>query len=225
MLENDLASLKEEALRQIAALKNAASLEEFENTFLGRKNGKLTNLIKGLKDLGDDARKSAGVLVNDVKHIVETALAEKKQALQTAEWAVALEKEALDGTQPSLPLRTMGHLHPSTIVQRDLEDFFTSLGFMVLDGPELESEYYNFTAVNIPPDHPARDMQDTFYIKNHPEWVMRTHTSSVQVRAMQKYGAPIRAIVPGKCYRNEATDVRHEHTFYQLEGLVIDKNF
>jgi phenylalanyl-tRNA synthetase alpha chain len=94
----------------------------------------------------------------------------------------------------------------------------------VLDGPELESEYYNFTSLNIPADHPARDMQDTFYIKGHSDWVMRTHTSPVQVRSMQKYGAPLRAIIPGKCFRNEATDVRHEHTFYQLEGLVIDKD-
>lgn len=92
---------------------------------------------------------------------------------------------------------------------------------MVLDGPELESDYYNFEAVNIPPDHPARDMQDTFYIQGHPNWVMRTHTSSLQVRAMEKYGAPLRAIVPGRCFRNEATDPRHEHTLYQLEGIVI----
>ena len=101
---------------------------------------------------------------------------------------------------------------------------------MVLDGPELESDYYNFTAINIPETHPARDTQDTFYIKGHSDfdssdkWVMRTHTSSVQVRALQKYGAPLRMIAPGKCYRNEATDVRHEHTFYQLEGVVVDEN-
>jgi phenylalanyl-tRNA synthetase alpha chain len=97
------------------------------------------------------------------------------------------------------------------------------MGFVVLDGPELESDYYNFTAVNIPPDHPARDMQDTFYIKGHPDWVMRTHTSPMQARALQKYGAPLRMVVPGRCFRNEATDVRHEHTFYQLEGMVIDE--
>ena len=102
------------------------------------------------------------------------------------------------------------------------------MGFMVLDGPELESDYYNFTAVNIPATHPARDMQDTFYIKGHGQnsdspWVMRTHTSTMQVRSLQKYGTPLKMIVPGKCYRNEATDPRHEHTFYQLEGMVIDK--
>ena len=97
------------------------------------------------------------------------------------------------------------------------------MGFAVLDGPEVESDYYNFSALNIPETHPARELQDTFYIKGHDNWVMRTHTSPMQVRAMQKYGAPLRVVVPGKCYRNEATDVRHEHTFYQFEGLVVDE--
>ena len=98
------------------------------------------------------------------------------------------------------------------------------MGFSIEDGPELESEYYNFTAVNIPESHPARDMQDTFYIKNHAGWVMRTHTSSMQVRTLEKSAPPIRAIIPGRCFRNEATDARHEHTFYQLEGFVVDEN-
>ncbi len=224
MLAEQLSELKAEALGQLQQVQGVAALEVFENTFLSRKNGKLTNLLKGLKDLEGDARKTAGALANDVKTIIEQAFEQKKNALKMQEWGTLLQKEAIDISQPALPVQASGHLHPNTIIQRDLEDFFTSMGFMVLDGPELESEYYNFTAVNIPADHPARDMQDTFYIKNHPDWVMRTHTSSVQVRAMQKYGAPIRAIVPGKCFRNESTDVRHEHTFYQLEGLVLDKN-
>jgi phenylalanyl-tRNA synthetase alpha chain len=233
MLSEQFSALKSEALAQLAAVQDALGLEAFENAFLGRKNGQLTNLLKSLKELQGDARKAAGVLANDVKTIIETAFEQKKSELQQSEWGALLQKEALDITQPALPERVRGHRHPSSSIQEDLEDFFTSMGFMVLDGPELESEYYNFTAVNIPADHPARDMQDTFYIKGHDPssakatagaWVMRTHTSSVQVRAMQKYGAPLRAIVPGKCYRNESTDVRHEHTFYQLEGLVLDKN-
>jgi phenylalanyl-tRNA synthetase alpha chain len=122
-----------------------------------------------------------------------------------------------------------GHLHPITIVRQELEDLFSSLGFMILDGPELESDYYNFEALNIPKHHPARDMQDTFYIdhKNAAgefDLVLRTHTSPMQVRAMQKYGAPLRCVVPGRVFRNEATDACHEHTLYQLEGLMIDKN-
>ena len=116
-----------------------------------------------------------------------------------------------------------GHLHPLTQVMREIVDSFTAMGFEVTDGPEVESEHYNFDALNVPKDHPARDMQDTLYIKGHKDWLMRTQTSPVQVRAMQKYGAPIRAVVPGKCFRNEATDARHEHTFYQLEGFAVDK--
>jgi phenylalanyl-tRNA synthetase alpha chain len=137
----------------------------------------------------------------------------------------------IDVSLPGRKLR-QGHLNPITIVQNELEDLFTSLGFMVLDGPELESDYYNFTALNIPPLHPARDMQDTFYVNEpnqsgEPNLVMRTHTSPMQIRTMRKYGAPLKAIMPGRCFRNEATDARHDHTFYQLEGLIIgqDINF
>ena len=134
-------------------------------------------------------------------------------------------------TQPTMPPREQGHLHPVTQVQEELEELFTSMGFMVLDGPELESDFYNFTALNIPSSHPARDMQDTFYIdgktakpgSEETAWVMRTHTSTFQVRAMRKYGVPLRAVVPGRCFRNEATDARHEHTFHQLEGIVVGK--
>jgi phenylalanyl-tRNA synthetase alpha chain len=126
-------------------------------------------------------------------------------------------------------IQSAGHLNPITIIQQEVEDLFTSLGFIVAAGPELESDYYNFTALNIPADHPARDMQDTFYIDmtnaaGQHDLVMRTHTSPAQIRVMQKYGAPLKAIIPGRCFRNEATDARHEHTFYQVEGLVVDKN-
>lgn len=223
-MKEKLEQLKTEALLALKSVKDKVQLDELENRLLGRKNGQLTELLKGLKDLSDEARKQIGQLANEVKKEVEAALSSKKQELTQAEMAQLLEKEYIDITQPVLPPKNFGHLHPNTIIQKDLEDFFASMGFMVLDGPELEGEYYNFTALNIPPDHPARDMQDTFYIKGHSDWVMRTHTSPVQVRAMQKYGAPLRAIVPGKCFRNEATDVRHEHTFYQLEGLVINKD-
>lgn len=223
-MHNKLEQLKTEALLAIKAVKDTVGLEEIENKLLGRKAGQLTEMMKGLKDLADDARKTMGQLANQVKTEIEAEIAQKKRELQSGEWAALAQKEALDITQPSLPLTERGHFHPNTIVQKELEDLFTSMGFMVLDGPELESDYFNFSALNIPETHPARDMQDTFYIKGHSNWVMRTHTSPMQVRAMQKYGPPLRAIVPGKCYRNEATDVRHEHTFYQLEGLVVDKN-
>ncbi len=222
-MQNKFEELKAQALLAIKAIKDSAELVALENKLLGRKSGELTNLMKGLKDLGDGVKKTVGQLANTIKIEIEASLASKRRELQTADWSVAMEKERLDISQPSLPPQERGHFHPNTIIQKDLEDLFSTMGFMVLDGPELESDYYNFTALNISANHPARDSQDTFYIKGHSNWVMRTHTSPVQVRGPQKYGVPIRAIVPGKCYRNEATDVRHEHTFYQLDGIVIDK--
>jgi len=225
---SQLNKLKEQALLAIKSSKDVKQLSEAENEFLGRKNGALTALLKELKTLPAEEKKSAGQAANEVKFAIEQAIKDKQRDFNESQWQSAQQSERVDISQPALPPQERGHLHPNTIIQKDLEEFFTSLGFMVLDGPELESDYYNFTAVNIPPHHPARDMQDTFYIKGHDQnkdcpWVMRTQTSSVQVRAMQKYGTPLRAIVPGKCFRNEATDVRHEHTFYQLEGFVVDK--
>lgn len=220
----NLQELQEQMLHAIDAVKDKRGLEEVENKIFGRKSGQLTELMKGLKELDAVSRKTFGQALNEVKEKLEAAFKHKQQALSAAQWESLVAQERVDISQPSLPKKEGGHLHPNTIVQNDLEDLFTSMGFMVLDGPELESDYYNFTALNIPENHPARDMQDTFYIKGHPNFVMRTHTSPTgQARALQKYGAPLRAIVPGKCYRNESTDVRHEHTFYQLEGMVIDK--
>lgn len=223
-MQSKLEQLKKEALLAIKAVKDKVQLEEVENALLGRKSGELTNLLKGLKNLGDDMRKSVGQLANEVKQVIEAEIAVKRSAFEGAEMDERFKEETIDITAPSLPKKVRGHYHPNTLVQRDLENLFTSMGFAVLDGPELESDYYNFTALNIPETHPARDMQDTFYIKDHSNWVMRTHTSPMQIRAMQKYGAPLRVIIPGKCFRNEATDVRHEHTFYQMEGLVVDAN-
>lgn len=223
-MESKLNQLKTEALLAIKAVKDSAGLSELENKLLGRKSGELTEIMKELKNLSAEARKKVGQAANFVKTEIEAEFENKKRELESGAWEALAEKERVDITQPALPPTERGHFHPNTIIQRDLEDLFSSMGFMVLDGPELESDYYNFSALNIPETHPARDSQDTFYIKGHSNFVMRTHTSPMQVRAMQKYGAPLRAIVPGKCYRNEATDVRHEHTFYQLEGLVVDKD-
>src|SRR3989338_7748335 len=231
-MQPKLEQLKTEALLAIKAVKDKMQLEELENKLLGRKSGQLTELMKELKDLGDEARKEAGKLANEVKQAIENEFNKKRTELSSAEWGEMVEKERVDITQPALPKKEQGHFHPVTSVQKDLENLFTSMGFMVLDGPELESDYYNFTALNIPETHPARDMQDTFYIKGHSPssakatagtWVMRTHTSPMQVRAMQKYGAPLRVVIPGRCFRNEATDPRHEHTLYQMEALVVDK--
>jgi len=228
-MQTKLKQLKSEVLLALKSVKDKVQLEELENKFLGRKSGELTSVMKGLKDLDSDTRKNIGQVINDVKLEIEEAVQSKKSELAQANWQANLEKERLDISQPVLPKTERGHFHPNTIVQTELEDLFTSMGFMILDGSELESDYYNFTSLNIPEHHPARDMQDTFYIKDHGvatdnPWVMRTQTSAAQVRALQKYGAPIRVVVPGKCFRNEATDVRHEHTFYQLEGFVVGEN-
>lgn len=228
-MQEQLQKIKQDFLKSLQEVKNILQLEELEQRFFSRRSGEMTEIMKNLKDLPVEARKEFGKLANEVKKELEDLYNKKKEELTIESVNQIAETEWIDVTQPKLPVQEAGHLHPNTIIQNDLEDFFTSMGFLVLDGPELESDYYNFTAVNVPPTHPARDMQDTFYIKEHgPDsdspWVMRTQTSPMQVRAMHKYGAPIRAIIPGRCFRNEATDVRHEHTFYQLEGIVIDKD-
>ncbi len=219
----DVEKFESDALVAIAEAKDQAALEEVENRLLGRKQGEFTLLMRGLSKLSTEEKKSAGARLNELKEKLVEAVNQKRSALESAVWEQISETQKVDLTAPSLPPRKIGHFHPNTLVQRDLEDLFSSMGFSVLDGPEVESDYYNFSALNIPETHPARELQDTFYIKGHNNWVMRTHTSPMQVRAMQKYGAPLRVVIPGKCYRNEATDVRHEHTFYQFEGLVVDE--
>lgn len=217
-----LEQLKTEALKNLAEIKDEKSLRDFEIKYLGRK-GKLAEAMKGIVELAGEEKKEAGQTANMIKSDLVSAFEDVKRQLSGEK-----SNEFFDVTLPGTKMQS-GRLHPITIIQNELEDLFTSMGFIVEDGPELESEYYNFEAVNIPKFHPARDMQDTFYIdkkneKGEYDLVMRTHTSSVQVRAMQKYGAPLRCVVPGRCFRNEATDVRHEHTFYQIEGLMIDEN-
>jgi len=226
-MKKELEKMRREALTAIKKIKFLDELEKFEFEYFGRKEGKLNNILKSLKELSVEIKKEIGQLANDVKIELQKAIEEKKNELQEGEINGEIETDKIDVTLPGVKA-SIGSLHPNTIAQNELEDLFKSLGFMVLDGPELESDYYNFEALNVPPFHPARDMQDTFYIKNKKEnkekLVLRTHTSSVQVRAMQKYGAPIRAIVPGRVYRYEALDASHENTFYQLEGLMVDEN-
>jgi phenylalanyl-tRNA synthetase alpha chain len=225
----DLQKFENDALAAVKGAPDLAALEVVENQLLGRKQGEFTALMKNLSSLSPEERKTTGAKLNGLKEKIVSAFENKKQEINDRAWNSIAESEKIDLTAPPLPIQNFGHFHPNTIVQKELEELFTSMGFVVLDGPELESDYYNFSALNIPETHPARDMQDTFYIKEHSgdnvsdKWVMRTHTSPVQVRSMQKYGVPLRAIIPGKCFRNEATDVRHEHTFYQMEGIVIDK--
>ncbi len=223
-LIEQLEKLKKQGSEAIEKVHSFESLEQVREKLFSRKNGEFTLLAKQMKDLSENDRKSVGQTMNEVKLELERISEGKKQELENKAWEVIGKSEAIDITQPKLGEKSRGHVHPMSIVHTELEELFTSMGFMLLDGPELESEHYNFDALNVPATHPARDSQDTFFIKDHKDWVMRTHTSPVQVRAMQKYGAPLRAVVSGRCFRNESTDASHEHTFYQMEGIVIDKN-
>jgi len=222
-MKNKLQSLRDEFLERLAKAKDSDLLKELELEYLSRK-GKLSILMHGLSELSLEAKKDVGELANNLKRELEAKFVAAKRIIQGENRTNAFIDVSLPG-----PAQPQGHYHPVTLVKRELEDLFASLGFMSWDGPELESDYYNFEALNVPPHHPARDMQDTFYVdlKNRQgdyDLVMRTQTSNAQVRAMQKYGAPLKVIIPGRTFRSEATDARHEHTFYQLEGLMIDKD-
>ncbi len=236
---NQLQTIQKECLEAIKNCQSLADVEKVRVEFLGRK-GKLPILLKQIVGLSDDQKKEIGQKSNQVKQDLEKNLNNKIAELEKESIEEELKNEWIDVTQPSLNPQKEGHLHPLTQVQKTVEDIFISMGFMVLDGPELESEYYNFEALNIPSWHPARDIQDTFYVKsqkslkskvtmdvgkeNTNRLLMRTHTSPVQVRTMQKYGAPLRSIFPGRVFRNEATDACHDHTFYQVEGLMVDED-
>jgi phenylalanyl-tRNA synthetase alpha chain len=171
--------------------------------------------------LTPEDRAQVGRLLNGVKQNLEARYDARKAAFERAALDARLSGEWLDLTLPA-PGPRPGKLHPLTQIQHELEELFTSLGFAVVDGPEVETEWYNFDALNIPPAHPARDAQDTFWMEDGH--LLRTHTSPVQVRAMERFGAPLRIIAPGRVFRNEELDASHEHTFYQLEGMMVDRH-
>jgi phenylalanyl-tRNA synthetase alpha chain len=207
----------------LSRIESAATLEELESArveSLGR-NGALTLVGKQMGKLAPEDRARAGKLLNGAKQKLESAIEARKAAFESTALHTRLDAEWLDLTLPA-PGPRRGHVHPVTRIQRELEDLFQSLGFAVLDGPEVETEYHNFDALNIPADHPARDMQDTFWLEGGN--LLRTHTSPVQVRGMERLGPPLRMIAPGRVFRNESVDASHEHTFYQLEGMMIDRD-
>ncbi len=219
-METSLREMEISAKSQIEACNSPEALEAVRVEVLGRK-GKLAQLSKNMGALTHEQRGSVGKLLNQVKGVLETAFDAQNQRFAEAALEARLEREWVDLTLPSKGSRR-GSLHPVTLIQTEIEDVFRSLGFTVLDGPEVETEYHNFDALNIPPDHPARDMQDTFWMTNGT--LLRTHTSPVQVRGMEKLGPPLRMIAPGRVFRNEEVDASHEHTFYQLEGMMIDRD-
>jgi phenylalanyl-tRNA synthetase alpha chain len=220
MLEESIQELESRSLGRIASAATAEELEAVRVDALGRK-GALTQFSKDMGKLAAEDRKRAGMLLNGAKQRLEAAFEAKKSDFDRAALAARLDAEWVDLTLPAAGPRR-GHLHPITRIQRELEQLFVSLGFAVLDGPEVETEYHNFDALNIPPDHPARDMQDTFWLDGGN--LLRTHTSPVQVRGMERLGPPLRMIAPGRVFRNESVDASHEHTFYQLEGMMIDRD-
>jgi phenylalanyl-tRNA synthetase alpha chain len=220
MLDQPIPELEARSLERIAAAASVEELEAVRVDALGRK-GPLAQAGKEMGKLPPAERASFGKLLNSVRQNIEQALAAKNQILADADLQKRLDAEWLDVTLPA-PGPRRGHLHPITRIQRELEELFSSLGFAVLDGPEVEDEYHNFDALNIPADHPARDMQDTFWLDGGN--LLRTHTSPVQVRGMERLGPPLRMIAPGRVFRNESVDASHEHTFYQLEGMMIDRD-
>ncbi|MFZ1655179.1 MAG: phenylalanine--tRNA ligase subunit alpha [Candidatus Moraniibacteriota bacterium] len=220
MILERLKAIKEEALAALAQATDEVGLRTWENSYLGRKS-EFNTLLRTVKELSPEERKTVGAAGNAIKQeLIKAFEAAKLRSLgDRAVTAV----EAIDVTLPGVGERT-GHLHPITRIEHEIEDIFASMGFGVADGPEIESEWYNFDALNFPPDHPARDMQDAFWLADtwgKRKYLPRTHTSSVQVRYMERHKPPFQIIIPGRTFRNEATDASHEHTFHQFECLVV----
>lgn len=225
----DLEKLKKEALEKIEKASTFFDLEEFSKEYLGKK-GKLRDVFSKLKDLSIEERKTVGEEINKLSDFLVEEFEKRRGDFKIAELIEKEAKELIDITIPGKRIRG-GHLHILTKTKREIEAIFQLMGFSVAEGPELENEWYNFDALNFAPDHPAREMQDTFFIKqsnrenlsSKQRLVLRTHTSNVQVRYMEKNNPPMRIVCPGRVYRYEATDASHETTFYQIEGLLIDK--
>jgi phenylalanyl-tRNA synthetase alpha chain len=215
-------TIQADATARVSAATNVDDLREIEREYLG-KGGIVAAMLASIPTLAPEKRKETGQAANRLKQAIEAAIAERKQALEDASLDAERAGETFDPTLPAAR-QERGSLHPITQLTRELEDVFSSMGYRVIDGPEVELDWYNFEALNIPKDHPARDSQDTFYCDRGGKLVMRTHTSPGQIRAMEQNRPPFRAIVPGKVFRQETTDASHEHTFHQMEGICIDKN-
>jgi len=218
MPEAELNSLAAKALERIRTAADADQLEKVRVEFLGRK-GEISRISRQMGKMAAEERARIGRLLNTVKRSIEDSLEARKEEFTKGLLAAKLQSEWVDLTLPA-PGPRPGSLHPVTQIQAEIEDLFVSMGFSVQSGPEVETEYNNFDALNIPPDHPARDMQDTFWVEGGN--LLRTHTSPVQVRGMARLGPPLRMIAPGRVFRNEEVDASHEHTFYQLEGMMVD---
>lgn len=208
-----------EAVQAIAAAVDLQQLEQVRVKYLGKKSS-LQELQKGMKDLPNEEKPAAGKALNQVRQMISAALEERTAVLEREELDKQLEAERIDVTLPGR-LQEPGRAHPVTRVSRQIFDIFERMGFTVLEGPELEEEYYNFDALNIPPHHPAREDQDSFYLGE--DRLLRTQTSPMQIRTFTKFKPPVAAISPGKCFRRDTVDATHYHTFHQVEGFLVDK--
>ncbi|MBI2639408.1 MAG: phenylalanine--tRNA ligase subunit alpha [Candidatus Sungbacteria bacterium] len=241
---NEIKKIERSAKTEIPEAKTAEDLQELKIQFLGRERGALTLILRGLKQLPEKERVRVGKDANKLRGLLESLFEKRGRELEALTIESVLKTERIDVTRPGVRQKR-GHLHPHTTVLDEIERIFGSMGFEVAEGPEVETEHYNFDALNIPADHPARDMWDTFWlrqneskrqnsppganppqaekVKSNERLLLRTHTSPVQIRYMEKHNPPFRIIAPGRAYRYEATDASHEFQFYQVEGLMVDK--
>ncbi len=215
----DFAGLEVKARERVESAADEAAVRAIEREYLD-KGGVIANLLARIPSLDPNLRKDFGQSANALKAAVAAQVLARRGELEELALQAQLQAPGFDATLPSLALDT-GSLHPLTQIRREVEDIFTSMGYAVLDGPEVELDYYNFQALNIPPEHPSREEQDTFYLDREHKLVMRTQTSPVQIRAMERMTPPLRVIAPGRVFRNEQQDATHEHTFHQVEGLVV----
>ncbi|MBQ2642281.1 MAG: phenylalanine--tRNA ligase subunit alpha [Eubacterium sp.] len=219
-MQEKLKQIHDDALKRIESVKELDELYKVKVDVLGKK-GKLTEVLKGMKDVAAEERPKVGQMVNETRSNIEEKLEEMKSNLEAKFREEKMKAEVIDVTLPAKKNK-IGHKHPNTLALDELYRIFTGMGYEVVEGPEIEYDYYNFEALNIPEDHPAKDEQDTFYIDRNI--VLRTQTSSVQARVMEKTQPPIRIISPGRVFRSDAVDATHSPSFHQVEGLAIDKN-
>lgn len=218
-MKETLQSIREKAAEAMAACADSRELDAIRVKYLGKK-GEITALMKNMRNLAPEERPAFGQMVNDARAAIEEGLAQQKSRLEAAALEHKLKSEALDVTMPGTQA-PIGKIHPLNLVLDEVKEIFIGMGFSISEGPDVESDYYNFEALNIPKDHPARDTQDTFYISDNV--VLRTQTSPIQVRTMEKKKPPIRIIAPGRVFRSDDVDATHSPLFHQIEGLVIDK--
>lgn len=220
-MESELKKIQAEGCQKIQACLTREELEEQRITYLGKK-GKLTAILKQMGGLSKEERPRLGQIANEVRAELENTISSRLAFLEEANLKERLSNEKLDVTLPGKTCHT-GHMHPLTLVLEEIKEIFFGMGFSVVTGPEVETDYYNFEALNIPKNHPARDTQDTFYLDGKEDFLLRTQTSTVQIHTMENQKPPIRIISPGRVFRTDAVDATHSPVFHQVEGLMVDK--